>query len=497
MGGICPKKEQEVANVEHQPGQTKKRDEEAGTLKSHQPANREFEMEESGANSRAKGGSPTPAPTKQLVKSSPKSEEEEDRFQVVVIGCGPSGMAAADFLQSQGIRVKVVEARDRIGGRVNSSTFLGFTCDIGASFIHGHEGSKVYALAKKYNVPMIEFDFEDAFALFDGEHRNIQKMQKRFEEFEKLLDKASKKAEGSQSMRDLANLVAEENEIEGDDRLLFELFLSADIEAEYAITLNKLSAAEYGESDGMDGNDYIMPTGYIRIFEKVAENLDLDLSCPVKEIKQSEDEVQVICSNGRVLRADYVVCTLPLGILKSKTVQFNPPLSEEKTDAIESLGFGTLDKLIIEFEEVFWPDNLCFYLVNSEKEHFMFGVNIYKLAKIPALMLFISQSVKETLKDEKVIKEFALNLLRHNFPGDNIQVKKDYLTNWGSEIFTRGAYSSFAKGSDMSHVKAFTVPEGRLFFAGEHTYAPDMSTVNGAWNSGLIAAENIIKFISS
>ena len=416
-----------------------------------------------------------------------------DKYQVIVVGCGASGMAAADYLQSKGIRCKVLEGQARVGGRVNTNFDFGFPIDLGASFIHGHKDNHIYALAKKHKIPMVEFDYEDAVAFFDGEEKDFDKIQEKFENFEELIEEASNNAAENMSLRDLTNKVADDEELEGEDRLIFELYLKTEIESEYASTLERLSAGEFAESEGMEGEDFVMPGGYFGIFEKVAENLDVALSTPVAQIDQSNgQEVIVRCTNGTSWRADYLICTLPLGILQSHAVQFIPPLAHKKTETIKKLGFGTLDKLVLVFEDPFWPDNHAFYLADSSHNDFAFVANLQKIWKAPALLVFIPESTKLKYGTEPGILNFALRMLAQAFPDADLSNYKYKLTNWGLDAFTRGSYSSFAKGSEMEDLKAFSKPEGRVFFAGEHTYQPDMCTVNGAWSSGLEAARAVL-----
>lgn len=510
MGSCCPKKEQEVAPVNAAPESlhvNRKDEEENKKLKGNQTANNSMVSNTRGKGAANKldddehfviedkhGNSGTAHKKRSEVRNDAQATED---YEVVVIGCGVSGIAAADQLQNHGYKVKVLEARDRIGGRINSSQALGYTVDFGASFIHGHEGSPIYELAQKYNVRMIEFDYDDAFAVINGEFRDTEEIRSKFDNFNAMLDDASSQATPEMSLRELADVVAQENGLEGYDKLLFELYLSVDIEGEYAAAPKRMSGQAFGDSKATKGKDFIMPDGYFRIFEQIAKNLDVQLNTPISAITQDDDRVSITCSNGSVIQAKYVVCTLPLGVLKSNTVKFDPPLSEEKSEAIQKLGMGNLDKLIVHFESAFWPDNLCFYLVDQNSNEYMFGANIHKFTGIPALMLFVTESMRQTLKNEDSIREFGLKMLKLNFPDADIKLKKHYLTNWGSELFTRGAYSFFATGSEMEHVEAFSYPEGKIFFAGEHTAQQDMSTVTGAWNTGVAVAQSIAEALKN
>ena len=83
---------------------------------------------------------------------------QSDLHPVVIIGAGASGLSAASYLKSHGITPLILEARDRIGGRVFTNNDLGFPCDLGASFIHGTKGNIFYDFAKTQPVKLMEYD---------------------------------------------------------------------------------------------------------------------------------------------------------------------------------------------------------------------------------------------------------------------------------------------------------------------------------------------------
>jgi monoamine oxidase len=86
--------------------------------------------------------------------------------------------------------------------------------------------------------------------------------------------------------------------------------------------------------------------------------MDITLNMPVKSINYENDSIIVTAKDGSTFEADKVIVTVPLGVLKSNSIQFVPPLSTEKTAAIQRLGMGCMDKLWLEFPEAFWTDDL-------------------------------------------------------------------------------------------------------------------------------------------
>ena len=329
-------------------------------------------------------------------------------------------------------------------------------------------------------------DDYDTFVILDGKKRDDKKVMEVLDELDEQFLKGSYEASPHMTVRELAQKIAEKRGSDADDKIMLELFLSTCVDQEWARAQEKLSALKYQSSDGLYGDDWLIPKGFISVMEKAAEKLDICLSCPVSQIDQTSGQGVIIkCADGNTMAADYVICTLPLGVLQANTVQFLPPLSEKKSEAIKKLGSGTLDKLILVFDQVFWPNKQVFYLGNSKTNEYSFGVNLNRINKVPALMLYISETEVTKYGNEAAILQFGLRLVKESFPNAQVNLLNHKTTNWGGDPFSRGSYCSFPVGSGMSDVIATGTPEGRNFFAGEHTYKSDMGTVNGAWCSGL------------
>ncbi len=133
--------------------------------------------------------------------------------------------------------------------------------------------------------------------------------------------------------------------------------LAFEIEEEYAASINQLSAIHYDSDARFQGSYAMLPGGYSQIAEILAQGLEIQYECCVTNITNKEDRVCVKTADGRTWAADHVVCTLPLGVLKTETVMFDPPLSAPKRSAIERIGFGLLDKIVMLFDTPFWEDD--------------------------------------------------------------------------------------------------------------------------------------------
>lgn len=210
--------------------------------------------------------------------------------------------------------------------------------------------------------------------------------------------------------------------------------------------------------------------------------------------------------------ADAVLCTLPLGVLKSSvaaneteanaSVEFSPPLPEYKVKAIKRLGYGNLNKVVMVFEQIFWDKNHMFGHVvpcsSTRGEMFLFCAAY----KQPVLIALIAGEVANSIEavDDETIKSRCLTVLNETF--SNVSTLKHFfVTRWKSDPWSQGVYTYVSTEStpdDFDQISQPVLirspsetPIPRLFFAGEHTIRKYPATVHGALLSGLREATNI------
>lgn len=367
----------------------------------------------------------------------------------------------------------MLEARDRIGGRIDTDDSLGFTCDFGASWIHGDKGSPMKKLADRFKVPLMKFDYENIACIEDGKPIDFVKLWKKFDKFEGIIDKYASKAGVDTRMGDMIARIADDNNYDAYARKMLQLYALVEFESEYANKLYILSGSTFSDSEGNDGNDWLIPGGYIQLLKPVAEGMPIELGKPIKRIDQESmaDKVVVTTQADEKYYGDYVICTLPLGVLKSGVVDFVPPLQNSKTRSIHKLGFGSLDKIVLVFEKSFWPDVNCFIIWQSQDlNKAFFAVNLNRVSGSSALMVFLPQSKIEQYTNEDSAVQFALDILKSGFPNAEIKLVNQKVTDWRKEQYTRGAYSSLSVGCELTEIKNFTEPEGRIYFALESTH---------------------------
>lgn len=297
---------------------------------------------------------------------------------IAIIGAGVSGLAAAQYLSDIGREVTVFEARDRIGGRIWTQELAGAPVDLGASWIHGANGNPIEDLANDLNLQRKPTDDSYVIRGKDGRRMSDREVPNWLEEVAIL-------QHGAGADRDQINLSA------------------------------------YIQQDDYEGMDLVFPGGYAQILPALSGDYRVALQHQAQKISRGSDIVDIAFSNGERRRANAVVVTVPLGVLKSGNLEFAPPLPRSKRRAIEKLGMGLLDKLYLQFDEVFWDQDATW--IATPQNGFPPGffnqwLNFDKLFGLPVLMAFNGGRPAHelaTLPDEPFI-DMALKTLEGAYP---------------------------------------------------------------------------------
>lgn len=414
---------------------------------------------------------------------------------VIVVGAGMAGLTAARQLKKKGYEVIVLEARDRPGGRIHTASIGGTNLDLGAAWIHGPKTNPLSELARKAGINTFLSDEDEAlFYGADGSTLADQKIDQAEADFKALLKKAQARAEKKKEDRSLKDAILAIDPDALEDPL-YQFMLTGYLEFDYGAPADELSAWYYDEDEAFKGTDQLLKEGYGRLIDYLAEGLDIRYNVVVQKIEYGSDGVEAFTNEGN-FESYFAVVTLPLGVLKNEDVEFDPGLPEKKRKAIDAVGFGSVNKVVLRFEEAFWPKEKHFFgILGRNDGDFPYWLNAYPFTGEPILvgiaLSFYADGDMQS-KDETAVTDDALDALRTAF-GDAVSVPEESIvTRWREEPFSRGSYSFAAVGAtneDFNKLAASV--KDVLFFAGEHTSRKYRGTAHGAHLSGIRVAKEI------
>lgn len=415
----------------------------------------------------------------------------------IVVGAGMAGVTAAQKLRAAGMKVTVLEARQRLGGRIHTDSSWGFPVDLGAMWIEGTDGNPLLNQALKLGVKTVEDKDDWLFVDFDGrrlstneaeEYEELgESVQRRIDDLAEELDKDIPVAQA------VKQVMTPEEKADPFLRRAIDLYV-AGLESTASGPASRLSTMEALDYGGYEGANWLLPGGYLQVVEGLARGLDIKRSHRVSVVRSLASGVEVTTDKG-TFSADFAVITLPLGVLKTGSVKFDPPLPAEKLAVIKRLEMGLLNKVVLKFDKPDWPGRDNFGYLSKTFGEFPEFLNWHRFSSKPVLICFVAGNYARTLEedDNATQAKKAMAVLRKITGKPLPELQSMMVSRWANEPFSRGSYSYVPVGSHMSDYDAMAKPVGRLLFAGEATERDLCASVTGAYLSGLREAERAIK----
>ncbi|KAL3006733.1 hypothetical protein AAZX31_08G293400 [Glycine max] len=427
---------------------------------------------------------------------------------VIVIGGGMAGIAAARSLHDASLQVVLLESRERIGGRIHTDYSFGFPVDMGASWLHGVSNENPLAsVIGRLGLPLyrtsgdnsILYDHDlESYGLFDMDGKQVPQelVAKVGEIFEAILQETDKiRQESSEDMSVLRGLSIvfdrkPELRLEGIAYKVLQWYLCR-LEGWFAADTDAISLKGWDQEVLLPGGHGLMVRGYLPVVNSLAKGLDIRLGHRVTKVVRRYNGVKVTVENGKTFFADAAVIAVPLGVLKAKKILFEPKLPDWKEAAIADLGIGLENKIILHFENVFWPNVEFLGVVADTPYECSYFLNLHKATGRAVLVYMPSGQLAkdvEKMPDEAAVN-FAFMQLKKIFPDASSPIQ--YLVSrWGSDINSLGSYSYDAVGKPHELYERLRVPVDNLFFAGEATSMSYPGSVHGAYSTGTMAAED-------
>jgi len=428
--------------------------------------------------------------------SFPKSNSKS----VVIIGAGISGLAAAYKLKQNDVRITLIEARNRVGGRILTYKFddAGLTCELGAEWV-GASHERLIKLCEDFGLELLNHQFETHLSL-NGEYKKAGNWDFSPEwkaKYESLLEHFNSLEEGSKEKKDFDKLdwwrYLVNRGISDTDLELKELLDSTD----FGETIRQVSAyagiSEYAESSPKNEMDYHIKGGNSQIIFKLAEAVGNENIIPktkVEKVEQKNDVVIVHCDNGNKYEADNVICTAPVfSLLK---INWEPGLPKDYFDALNELQYSRIIKTSVLFSERFWKDE-SLDMITDTLPHYFFHSTKNQEGKEGILTSYAIGDrayVLSKMNQQKKIEEIC-KALKPAFGDVEKFAERAINYYWGSDAFTQGAYAIYNKHQWLDVRETLNKNHGRVYFAGEHL-ADWQGFMEGAINSGEDAADKIL-----
>lgn len=275
--------------------------------------------------------------------------------RIVVVGAGMAGLTAARALADAGLAVEVFEARDRVGGRVDTVRPEGWPIPVerGANWVEDVRASDLDTRLAALGVAAVPFAYREALVGPEGEP--MARPGAVLAPAEAALERAVAWADRQDVDRSVADALVQSGAAAGVDPAVLERYTRSEVETEYGVTIAEISAW-WGFEEGSEGDDLMVVGGYGALADDLADGLTVHLGRPVAMITWSAEGVGLEVA-GALTPADRVVVTVPLGALQAGVVAFDPPLPSTHQDALTALGMGVLDKLWFRFDEPFWTEH--------------------------------------------------------------------------------------------------------------------------------------------
>jgi monoamine oxidase len=455
------------------------------------------------------------------------------KYDCIVIGAGASGLSTVFHLNASGVdNVLVLEARNRVGGRIHTHTFAGTShrVELGAQWLEHVDVNPLLneiptgALRPRYVHSEYGFSLVTEREGVWSEARTqrdimwgvgLPLLRLLVSRYLSLLPWVQPIPSYDDDVS-LATLV---------DELL-------DSAAPLPLSANELRMLAHNAGTGLEGlqlheqslTTLLDPTfdkrpltgasalprdGYISTLQHLYDAFasKIELSTSVTKIEHSSDGCRVHTSGGSVFEGRACVSTLPLGVLKHGTIEFTPPLSVRKREAIDRVGVGVVNRASLLFASNFWShlhasnlSELFIMLADEPLQRTCMQSVIFDVSRIngaPVLSAIYAgaqhtRACFDGLSDTQIV-DSVMRSLRRFLPAAPTPLDA-VVTRWHDDAFARGAYSSYTRrGVNPSIGARFLESEQTtLFFAGEHTWYTEPGYVHSAWYSGHCAARRLL-----
>ena len=402
-------------------------------------------------------------------------------YDVIVIGAGAAGIAAGRALRAAGLTFTLLEARARTGGRAAAITLGGRRIDTGAHWMHMQQANPLVPLARELGVALRPMPGGHPY--YDGAERLERESLALFQTRWEMIENAVAAAVSSGPDSSVGACFPDFGEWTETFAFNHSLYCGRPIE--------EISAADYAR---VEDSDNLFPAGaYADILTRLAEGLPLRLDAAVTRISWRGGGVTIEAA-GAEYSARRCIITIPVMVLQSGSIAFDPPLPEALAAAIASFLRGNYEHVILHWPETpFGPgdaDRLVFFK-GGRSENMTLLAHIegsdFHSAEIGGLT---AAGIGSAAEKEAFVRRF----LASRFGAIALKgLTAAHATDWWSDPFSLGSWSVAPPGKAFAREALQAPVDGRLWFAGEAASPTQWGTVGGAWLEGCRAAREVIR----
>ena len=405
--------------------------------------------------------------------------ELRSETNVAVVGAGAAGIGAARRLLDAGsLSVVVLEARNRVGGRVHTIAPAGFPLDRGAEWLHSADRNPLSSIAERLGFSIHRRPPEWTSRL---RHSGVAvEAEADWRATREAQARARRAAAAEPVDRPLSSLLVPGGR--------WNELLDATSTWGNGAELDRVSVKDYVRYEE-SGTNWRLREGYGRFFETLAKDLPVELDAAVSRIDHTGRSIRLETARGTVT-SSRVIVTVPSSIIAAERLRFEPTLPE-KVEAAASLPLGVDDKLFISLSGQLPGVEGGAYLIGSTTSRQTMSYQVRPFGR-PAIYCFFGGRFAAALEreGEGAMFSFAAGELVRLFGSDvRRQLTPLASSAWLADPWARGSYSYALPGHADNRAALAAAVDDRLFFAGEATSPNFFSTAHGAYISGLTAAE--------